>query len=106
VTAANSTAAFARSRATVRAPKSLVARGLGDELDAGADIKLRVDVTEMCLHGSWGNEKPGRDLLIAETFANQTDDVVFGRGERFPADAGPLAVAAAALCLGDRLLRR
>ena len=42
--------------------------------------------------------------LLAKPFADQSDDVALGGGERSPAAGGSFALAAAALRVGDRLL--
>ena len=42
--------------------------------------------------------------LLAEPFADQSDDVALGGGERCPAAGGSFAFAAAALGVGDRLV--
>lgn len=63
-----------------------MARGFMSELDTGADTEFRVDVREVGLHRARRDEEARGDLLVGQAFAEQPDDVAFGRGK----DAHPL----------------
>src|SRR5262245_12727284 len=52
------------------------------ELDPGAEAQLVQDVGDMGLHGSLGQEQPGRDLLVAEVVGDEPRDVQLPTGER------------------------
>jgi hypothetical protein len=45
----------------------------------------------MSLHGAWRYEQPRRDVLVAQAFTDEFDDVEFGRGQRIPTGRGALA---------------
>src|ERR1700758_1789281 len=84
--------------------RSGLAGSLLNELDARGEAEFGVDVGEVGLHGARGDEKPCGDVLVAESFADQSDDVSLGGGERGPAAGGSFAFAPAALRVGDRLV--
>jgi hypothetical protein len=73
------------------------------QLYARREAKLGVHVGEVGLHGAWRDEKPCGDVFVAESLADESDDVTFGRGERYPSACRAFAFATAALCIDDRL---
>src|ERR1700754_2713299 len=62
-----------------------VASGLLGELHPGAEPEFGVDVGEVSCHGARGDEEPSCDVLIAESFADVSDDIALRRGQRGPA---------------------
>ena len=58
-----------------------VAGRLLSELNARGQPEFRVDVGEVGLHGARRDEKPGGDVVVAESLADQADDGTVGGGE-------------------------
>ena len=52
------------------------------ELQPRGQAEFGVDVGEVGLHGARLDEKPCRDVVVGEPFADQSDDVALGGGER------------------------
>ena len=60
--------------------------GLLRQLYARAEPEFGVDVGQVRLHGSWGDEQPGGDVLVAQALADEPGHVEFGPGQRRPTD--------------------
>ena len=74
------------------------------ELHARGESEFGVDVCEVGLHGARRDEKPCRDVVVGQPFADQSDDVALGGGERGPAARRAFAFAVTALGVGDRFV--
>jgi hypothetical protein len=47
------------------------------KLHAGREAEFGVDVSAVGLHGAQRDEKPCRDVLVAQPFTGQSHDVMF-----------------------------
>lgn len=59
---------------------------------------------EMGLHGPRRDAQPIANVFIAQSFANQADDVALGRGQRVPTAWRTLAFASSAARISHRLV--
>src|SRR6266542_5813133 len=82
------------------------ASGFGGKLSAGSHAQLGEDVFEVRLHRPFGDEEALADLGAGKPFCHQTHHLELAGGEARPARGGPLALAAPAGGVGDRLVER
>jgi hypothetical protein len=61
-------------------------------------------VGQVHLDGAGGDKQPPGDGIITQAFADQADDLQFGRGQAGLAGGGPLAAAALANGVGHRVV--
>ncbi len=61
------------------------------ELHAGGEPEFGVDVSEVGLHGTRGEEKSGGDIVVGEAFTDQPYDIALGGRECRPAAARAFA---------------
>src|SRR5271166_2434991 len=67
--------------APTKSVESVVAGRFLDELDARAQAQFGVDVGEVGLHSARRDEKPGGDVSIGKSVADEPHDVELGGGE-------------------------
>ena len=86
----------------LRASDGQFLRGcLCGEFGAGGDVELGEDVGQVHLDGAGGDEQPPGDGLVPQAFADQADDLSFGRGQAGPASGGAFTSAAFAGGVGS-----
>ena len=59
--------------------------GPSDELGSGAEIQLRQDVVDVCLHRPGRDVEPGGDLAVSHSSGDQLGNLRFATGQPSPA---------------------
>jgi hypothetical protein len=80
--------------------------GFVGQLDARGQAELVVDVAQMRLDRSRGDEESCGNVFVGQAFSDEADDIKLGGGERSPTAGRPLAFTPAAQRVGDRFVSR